>query len=225
MFASNQNFGFPPKQEVMIGPRFDGSEPGSTPSHRSQASPFVAMDGMKHIGSMPGLPIDFFRPIPPASAPMPSLPPSRLGSPGAEQDILSPEEITNPLGALSNMAGLVEAAVERAREEESPLKRAADGPADKPFKRARFNHEEPSGPAIVESQHLAPSGSRKSKTKRAHIHAYPDAVTEGYVTVEEGKELLEMCVRTLVRLIIVFTPEPPTSFHALIQISTSGIRE
>lgn len=194
LFTPDHNFGFPPKQEVLIGSRFEESEPSSTPSHPSHTSPYIPLDAGKHNGSMPGLPMDIFRAPVSATIPMPSLPPSRLGSPGADQDILSPEEITNPLGALSNMAGLVEAAVERAREEESPLKRPLEGPLDRPHKKTRFNHEEPSGPAIIESQNLAPLGSRKSKRKRVHIHAYPDVVTEGFMTEEEGKELLQMSV-------------------------------
>ena len=195
LFTSNQNFGFPPKQEILIAPRFDGSEPGSTPSYRSQASPYVPLDAFKHIGGMPGLPVDFLRAAP--SVPLQSLPPSRLGSPGADQDILAPEEITNPLGALSNMAGLVEAAVERAREEGTPLKRPMEAVPDMPYKKARFDHDEPLGPTITETQNLAPSGSRKGKGKRTHIHAYPDAVSEGYISEDEGKELLQMSVNSV----------------------------
>lgn len=183
MFTAGQNFGFPPKQEIML----HGSDPGSTPSHRSHPSPYVPM--MMESGilnpSMPGLPQDFFR------QPVMSVPESRLGSPGADQDILGPEEITNPLGALSNMAGLVEAAVERAREEQSsPLKLDNDV---RPVKRARFNPEEPSGPVIVEEMHTAlTSGPKKKRGKRTHIHAYPDAVAEGYLTEQEGRDLMQL---------------------------------
>lgn len=52
-----------------------------------------------------------------------SLPPSRAGSMGPP-DIFGPEEIINPLGEMSNMAGLVEAAVERAREEQAAQSKA-----------------------------------------------------------------------------------------------------
>lgn len=189
-YASGLNFGFPPKQEVLVAPRFDGSDPGSTPSHLSQNSPYVPFNP----GAMPGF--DFMSMAPAATQPPPppppaqqSLPESRLGSPGVDQDILGPEEITNPLGALSNMAGLVEAAVERAREEESP--------GDRPLKRLRFEPIEatpPLGPTITETQHLPPVGPKRRRGKKLHIHAYPDAVTEGYVSEQEGRDLMRMSV-------------------------------
>ena len=141
-----------------------------------------------------------------------SLPPSRAESVGQE-DILSPEEITNPLGAMSNMAGLVEAAVERAREERSKSvsqsaamgdKRtdedleaeSADGQA-RPAKKTRFESYIPTGPAVLESQNLPPTSARlkaKMKLKKTHIHAYPDAVAEGFVSEEEGRELVQLYV-------------------------------
>lgn len=191
LFNLHQNYGFPPKQEVLIGPRFDGSDPGSTPSYRSQAaSPYASLTDFSKFGSsMPILPAELQNPQP--TIPAISLPPSRLGSPGADQDILGPEEITNPLGALDNMAGLVEAAVERAREEQSPLKRPSDNKGDeRPVKKTRFSPEHPSGPIITEAQNLPPT--RKRRGKRTHIHAYPDAVSEGYVTEAEGRELMAM---------------------------------
>lgn len=130
-----------------------------------------------------------------------SLPPSRAGSnePG---DILGPDEITNPLGAMSSMAGLVEAAVERAREEAGTAtvgKRPSDAVKvegiSRPVKKARFSPDGPSGPVVIETQHLPPISAQKGKTKQkkvTHIHAYPDAVAEGYVTEEEGREMMKM---------------------------------
>ena len=186
---TGQNFGFPPKQEILLP--FHGSDPGSTPSYRSQPSPYIPVqnESGRVNTSMPALPLDFFRP------PAASVPESRLGSPGADQDLLAPEEITNPLGALSNMAGLVEAAVERAREEQSsPAKRPADASdAGRPFKKTRFSPEEPSGPVIVEeAQSVLTSGPKRRRVKRTHIHAYPDAVAEGYLSEQEGRELVQL---------------------------------
>jgi len=184
---TGQNFGFPPKQEILLP--IHGSDPGSTPSYRSQPSPYVPMmnESGRISSSMPALPLDFFR------QPVVSVPESRLGSPGADQDLLAPEEITNPLGALSNMAGLVEAAVERAREEQlSPAKRTADVlDPGRPIKKTRFSPEEPSGPVIIEDAQIA-GGPKRKRVKRTHIHAYPDAVAEGYLTEQEGRELMQM---------------------------------
>ena len=137
---------------------------------------------------MPIMPAELQNPQP--TLPAISIPPSRLGSPGADEDILGPEEITNPLGALDNMAGLVEAAVERAREEQSPLKRPSESKDERPVKKTRFSPEHPSGPIITEAQNLPPT--RKRRSKRTHIHAYPDAVSEGYVSEAEGRELMAM---------------------------------
>jgi hypothetical protein len=118
-------------------------------------------------------------PLPPPQSHLDSLPPSRAGSAGPT-DILSPEEIINPLGAMSNMAGLVEAAVKRAREEQ---------PGEKPIKKTRFSPPHPAGPAVVETQYLA-----KGDSTRLHVHAWPDAIAEGLVSEEEGRELFQMYV-------------------------------
>lgn len=76
-----------------------------------------------------------------------SLPPSRAGSVGPE-DILAPEEIINPLGAMSNMAGLVEAAVERAKEEQALTEAgSAQTPAGKTGDAKRRNSESGDKPA------------------------------------------------------------------------------
>lgn len=131
-----------------------------------------------------------------------SLPPSRAGSETPE-DFLAPDDIVGPLGAMSNMAGLVEAAVERAREERSSIsspvgaKRSSlaegDGSTDdRGTKRARFGSNIP---AVVEAQGLpqtlAPT-KPKSKVKRTHVHAYPDCVDSGFVSEEEARELMGM---------------------------------
>lgn len=133
-----------------------------------------------------------------------SLPPSRTGS-ETPDDILAPEEIINPLGAMSNMAGLVEAAVKRAKDDATPpsalsavggagMDEGADGES-RLAKRRRTSPIVPHGPVVFEAQNLPPQ-STKEKTKRAgkksHIHAYPDAVAEGFVTEEEGRELMGM---------------------------------
>ncbi|WVR05190.1 hypothetical protein IAU60_002202 [Kwoniella sp. DSM 27419] len=140
-----------------------------------------------------------------------SLPPSRAGSVGPE-DILGPEEIINPLGQMSSMAGLVEAAVERAREEQakvsvqqSPLKRASSEierpslpeDAKQQNKKARFNSPQPpmTGQIVYEHQNLPPkpimSGSRPGPMK-PHIHNFSDVVTDGHVSEQEGRELMKV---------------------------------
>lgn len=140
-----------------------------------------------------------------------SLPPSRAGSEGADGDILAADGIMNPLGTMSNMAGLVEAAVERAREENAQrtqsavAKREAEGGAEgsPQQKKARFTVSpqasisvgSPSGPVVVEAQGLpqtlAPSKA-KAKVKKSHVHAYPDVVDQGYVSEGEARELMAM---------------------------------
>lgn len=213
------NFGFPPRQDVI---RFDGSDASSVNS-RNQPSPYqLMMSGgevtrpspqdqpqMEGAFRRPALPVSNFPPPQPVQPVEISLPPSRAGSVGAE-DILGPEHITNPLGVMSSMAGLVEAAEERARDErggasiatiegEGSKRKAEDGRGDgssAPVKKARFSPTEPSGPAVLEDQRLpwkpGPSTKGKGKPKRKHIHAYPDAVAEGLVSEEEGRELLSL---------------------------------
>ena len=201
------NFGFPPRQDI-------GSDTASINS-RNQPSPYnimttsdAARPSPQDISTMEGA---FRRPALPASSfPQPSnsnavdmsLPPSRAGSVGAE-DIHGPDNITNPLGAMSNMAGLVEAAVARARDdaaegsakEKSSSKRTGDQSDNSgPTKKTRFSPTEPSGPTVLETQQLPWKGTSKGKgkAKRKHIHAYPDAVAEGLVSEEEGRELIAL---------------------------------
>jgi len=213
------NFGFPPRQDII---RYDGSDTASVNS-RNQPSPYNIMNttsdtrpspqdlslqgltGSSGDGTFrrPALPVSAFTQSHQNMAEM-SLPPSRAGSVGAE-DILGPDHITNPLGAMSNMAGLVEAAVERAREdagdsglgskEQSSGKRTGDqSEKSGPVKKTRFSPTEPSGPAVVDTQQLPWKGTTKGKgkAKRKHIHAYPDAVAEGLVSEEEGRELIAL---------------------------------
>jgi hypothetical protein len=109
---------------------------------------------------------------------------------------------------MSNMAGLVEAAVERAKDESGEGskdkgngngKRTGEGESEGPVKKTRFSPTHPSGPTVVETQQIpwkSSSSKGKSKAKRKHIHAYPDAVAEGLVSEEEGREMLAMYVNT-----------------------------
>ncbi|KAK8869752.1 hypothetical protein IAR55_000320 [Kwoniella newhampshirensis] len=160
-----------------------------------------------------------------------SLPPSRAGSVGPH-DILGPEEIINPLGEMSNMAGLVEAAVERAREEQAAqvsgltdvisMKRSAsemerelaeDDLDKKSFKKARFTPSRPSGSTIFESQNLPPKAvvpGFKLNPKKWHVHAYPDAVTAGYVMEDEGKEMMKLYYAGSSNFIPCFDPSMDT---------------
>jgi hypothetical protein len=145
------NFGFPPRQDVM---RFDGSDTASVNS-RNQPSPYKVINtgsdatrpSPQDLSMMEG---NFRRPALPASAYLQqhthqaidmSLPPSRAGSVGAE-DILGPDHITNPLGAMSNMAGLVEAAVKRAKDE------SGDSSTDNGNGKRTGGERESDGPAI-----------------------------------------------------------------------------
>lgn len=121
-----------------------------------------------------------------------SLPPSRSGS-EAPEDILGTEEIINPLGSMSKLA---EAAVERAREEET---RSEDDLGVTPLKRShsrdhfgakKARHEVER--TIVESQGLPQtvSDGPKPKSKKTHVHSLLDVVDEGIVSEEEGRELM-----------------------------------
>ena len=116
---------------------------------------------------------------PPPKRPSPSLPPSRAVSVGPD-DVLG-ADISRPLAAMSNMAGLVEAAMEKSREEDQARAKRTYSP-------------EPSGPSVVESQHLAEfrSSKRLKREPKVHVHAYPDAVAEGLVSEKEGKEMMRM---------------------------------
>lgn len=211
------NFGFPPRQDII---RFDGSDASSVNS-RNQPSPYQLMmtnaeisrpspqdqSQMEGAFRRPALPVNNFAQQPTTQTVEISLPPSRAESVEAE-DILGPEHITNPLGAMSSMAGLVEAAEERARDERGTGSTTGDkgskrkGENEKgeasgvPIKKARFSPTEPSGPVVLETQHLpwkpGPSTKGKGKSKRKHIHAYPDAVAEGLVSEDEGREMMEM---------------------------------
>jgi hypothetical protein len=200
------NFGFPPRQDI-------GSDTASINS-RNQPSPYnilttsdaarpspQEMSTMEGAFRRPALPASTFAQLQNQHANEISLPPSRAGSVGAE-DILGPDHITNPLGAMSNMAGLVEAAVARARDDAAEVsskdnqssKRGAESSETGPVKKTRFSPTEPSGPTVLETQQLPWKGTSKGKgkAKRKHIHAYPDAVAEGLVSEEEGRELIAL---------------------------------
>jgi hypothetical protein len=132
-----------------------------------------------------------------------------------DKDILGPDEIMAPLSSMSNMAGLVEAAIKRAREEKAQAlsqigdasgtsernKRPMDAlemdDARNSAKKTRFSPEVPSGHTVVEDVNPPPSlanakGKAKARPKRTHIHAYPDAIAIGVVSEEEAKELFNM---------------------------------
>ncbi|BEJ14452.1 hypothetical protein CspHIS471_0402190 [Cutaneotrichosporon sp. HIS471] len=168
-----------------INPYASASTSYSQPIHRAERKPWQAF-------STPGTDIE-------ASRRHMSLPPSRAGSEDRE-DMLGPDDIVAPLGAMSSMAGLVEAAVERAREEKAhgeitaptPGKRDAEEERGGIQKKSRMSFSS-DGPAVVEAQGLpqtlAPA-KPKSRVKKTHVHAYPDAVELGIVTEEEGRELM-----------------------------------
>ena len=137
--------------------------------------------------------------------PYSTLPPSRAVSLGPDE--LDSEGITNPLGAMSSMAGLVEAAVERAREEQakamardrssSSRKRSPEQPAvgSRGSKKSRIGDHQATGHMITENQNLPPvlPGQRgKDKSQQTHTHSFPDAVEEGIVPESEGCELVKL---------------------------------
>lgn len=170
-----------------INPYASASSPYPQPTHRQERKPWQTF-------STPGADSE-------ASRRHMSLPPSRAESEDRE-DMLGPDDIVAPLGAMSNMAGLVEAAVERAREEKARVevvaspagKRDADEERGGILKKARVSFSS-DGPAVVEAQGLpqtlAPA-KPKSRVKKTHVHAYPDAVELGIVTEEEGRELMSI---------------------------------
>lgn len=128
-----------------------------------------------------------------------SLPTSRGGS-ETPDDILAPEEIINPLGSMSTMAGAVEAAVKQSKtgggEGGKRGNDAQDGALPgRPAKKSRQSPILPHGPVIREAQNLPPQSSKdrvKKAGKKTHIHAYPDIVEEGLITEQEGRELMAM---------------------------------
>jgi hypothetical protein len=229
--TSIPNFGYPPRQDIMPPPQPGAMLAGHNPMNlfSGQPSPLNTIPESLRMTGTSGLVsasssnrASMSQPWPESTPgishdgrhPESSLPMSRVGSMGAE-DLLGPEDIINPLGAMSNMAGLVEAAVERAREEQvrstntigaSSSKRATsdvppgnapdEGDESRTSKKARFSPtEKPHGPVIMESQNLPPMSTAikgRPKAKKAHIHAYPDAVAEGFLTEDEGKELMQM---------------------------------
>ncbi|CAK9787310.1 hypothetical protein CC85DRAFT_272355 [Cutaneotrichosporon oleaginosum] len=170
-----------------INPYVSAGSPYPQPIHRQERKPWQAF-------STPGADSE-------ASRRHMSLPPSRAGSEDRD-DMLGPDDIVAPLGAMSNMAGLVEAAVERAREEKargdpgssSAGKRDADEERGGVQKKSRVSFSS-DGPAVVEAQGLPQTlaaAKPKSRVKKTHVHAYPDAVELGIVTEEEGRELMSI---------------------------------
>lgn len=145
-----------------------------------------------------------------------SLPPSRSGS-EAPEDILGAEEIINPLGSMSKMAGLVEAAVERAREEEN---RSDDDPSVASLKRSRSRENLGSRKArrgsqrvIIEAQGLpqpVTDEGPKPRTQKAHIHSLLDVVDEGMVSEEEARELMAIYFQGSSHFVPCYDPQHDT---------------
>jgi hypothetical protein len=196
-FPSNFNIGFPPQKDIITyQPASDtgsvqsrnmsspyninsvGTNAGPSPNSIEQSADAALRQLMHQVASTPIVP-----PTTQTKANLHmSLPPSRAGSATPEDDdILGPEKINAPLESMSNMAGLVEAAVERAREERTnPLAKRQNEVSDRPVKKARFGDDPVSG--------------KKMKMKTTHVHAYPDVVDEGILGEVEAKELMAMWV-------------------------------
>lgn len=211
-FPAHSNLVASPSHHSTPGP-YSGNRPPPMASLHSLLSRSSSDTINPYATSIPQSEQNFRRPAPPTdnawqSLPPPgadpnakglhtSLPPSRAASEGAEE--FAPEDIINPLGAMSNMAGLVEAAVERAREEKelSTTGKRSSVEEDEPSnKRARWSFASSAdGPAVVEAQPLPQSISpakSKRNLKRTHIHAYPDVIDAGLVPEAEARELLDI---------------------------------
>lgn len=140
------------------------------------------------------------------------MPPSRSGS-EAPEDILGTEGIVNPLGSMSKLA---EAAVERAREEET---RSEEDLGITPMKRS-LSHEHQTSKkarhglqrAVVEAQGLPQpvSDTRKPKTKKTHVHSLLDVVDEGIVSEEEARELMNIYFQGSSHFIPCYDPQYDT---------------
>lgn len=134
-----------------------------------------------------------------------SLPPSRAGSETPEEAI-NDTVINNPLGSMSSMAVIAEAAVERAREERDRTtsnagrkrEHSEESAQSKEAAAKRFKQSFAEADAVGMSQDvMADAGEtngdgKAKKAKRRHVHAFPDVVFEGLVSEEEGRELMGM---------------------------------
>lgn len=190
------NIGFPPRQDIVT---YQPASDTASVHSRNQSSPYNINSVGTNSGPSPGTieqtadaalrqlmhQVANTAPPPPTATQIKanlhmSLPPSRAGSATPEDDdILGPEKINAPLESMSNMAGLVEAAVERAREERVNPNVMRQNDAERPAKKARFGDD-------------PVSGNRRMKKKMIHVHAYPDVVDEGIVGEAEAKELMGM---------------------------------
>jgi hypothetical protein len=132
-----------------------------------------------------------------------SLPPSRAGSETPEEAI-NDSVINNPLGSMSSMAVIAEAAVERAREERDNdpasggrKRQASEDSAQAKEAAKRFKQSFAEADAVGMSQDVtneaeANGDGKPKKSKRRHVHAFPDVVFEGLVSEDEGRELMGM---------------------------------
>jgi hypothetical protein len=128
-----------------------------------------------------------------------SLPPSRGGSEEPE-DVLAIKEISNPLGVMSNMAGLVEEAAQRSKASPKDPK-LGEGPGAQYEDAVRLSPEQPratkrarlASPPVTGTQddwHLKDSSSNNRIGRK--IQGDVDPVAAGLITEQEGRELMRV---------------------------------
>jgi hypothetical protein len=129
-----------------------------------------------------------------------SLPPSRAGSEGPG-DVLALEEMANPLGVMSNMAGLVEAAVQRGKGQESEAVPARGSKRPATGDRHCSGEDAALGPAMAKrprksspAKLAASVGHARNKNDGAPV--FVDPVSAGAISEDEGRDLLAMYVST-----------------------------
>jgi hypothetical protein len=142
-----------------------------------------------------------------------SLPPSRGGSEEPE-DVLAIKEISNPLGVMSNMAGLVEEAAQRSKASPKDAK-LGEGPGAHYEDAVHLSPEQPRAPkrarlasppvtAIQDAWHLKESSGNVSAGRK--IQGDVDPVAAGLITEQEGRELMRVYVL------------PYLSFHRFLRV-------
>lgn len=128
-----------------------------------------------------------------------SLPPSRGGSEEPE-DVLAIKEISNPLGVMSNMAGLVEEAAQRSKASPKDPK-LGEGPGAQYDDTVRLSPEQTRAPkrarlasppvtATLDDWHLKESSSNVSVGRK--VQGDVDPVAAGLITEQEGRELMRV---------------------------------
>ncbi|KAL7423972.1 hypothetical protein Q5752_001557 [Cryptotrichosporon argae] len=132
-----------------------------------------------------------------------SLPPSPRGG-SEDHDVLAIKEIDNPLGVMSSMAELVEAAVQRARDE------VGNGGTGNGGKRPPVDD----GPSVVKRARKSVSTGAENKPdvqlfaiRQAKREAWIDAIDAGVITEAQGREFLEIFLSGSVQIAGLLDPQ------------------